>query len=258
MAISSIKAPYTLLCMDTSGAFCTVGIVSYTPRENSADDLYTPHDIRVLAETTTPMTRGHAEHIMPAIVNILKLTNTPVADLAGVAATVGPGTFTGIRIGLATAKGLCLPHKIPCIGVDNAHAMVGGASDMDACTVIGETKRTDYYVSRYENGAIVNHQSLCFDDVVSMINAPTSITSVPIMGDGVERFIQQWHGEYPNTPPPPVLAYTPPLGVVDIAISALNAPLPPAPLYVRPPDVQPPKSGLVAQHSLKPKMGKRG
>ena len=252
-----MKPTKTLLCMDTSGAFCTVGMVSYAP----LDGVYSANTIKVLAETVMPMARGHAEHIMPAIVNILKLTHHHVADLDGVAATVGPGTFTGIRIALSTAKGLCLPHKIPCIGVDNAHAIIGEAiaqqAHLDNCLVISDTKRADYYVSTYQNGRIVGHQSLCFEDVVPLLDTPMSIT-----GDGVDRFMAQWTEQmgqdiYPNTSPPIALPYTAPLSVTAIAVSALNNPLPPTPLYVRAPDVQPPKSGLVAQHSLKPKRGKK-
>ena len=255
-----MNAPKTLLCMDTSGQFCTVGVVSYSPidggNSEGARALYTPDSIKVMAETVMPMTRGHAEHIMPAIVNILKLTHRHVADLDGVVATVGPGTFTGIRIALSTAKGLCLPHKIPCIGVDNAHAVIGGAVaggiNVNSCMVIGETKRTDYYVSPYQNGVINGHQSLLFDDIIKLLDR-----DMPIIGDGVERFMAQWLDVYPDTPPPPVYPYAPPLSVTDIAISALNNPLPPAPIYGRAPDVQPPKSGLVAQHSLKPKRNKK-
>ena len=247
----------TLLCMDTSSDCCTVGLVSYSPSNNPSEGAYTAHDITVMAETATPLMRGHAEHIMPAIANILKLTNTDVASLDGVAATVGPGAFTGIRIALATAKGLCLPHNIPCIGVCNAHAVIMGAiteqKDRQNYTVIIESKRTDYYLSTYANGVITGHQSLCFADAVYSINPKT-----PITGDGVGRFIKHWQDEMPDTPPPPVLPYTEPLTVTDIAISAITAPLPPVPIYVRPPDVQPPKSGLVAQGSLKPKIGKKG
>ena len=247
---------HTLLCIDTSSDCCTVGLVSYTPLSRT----YTADDITVMAETVLPMGRGHAEHIMPAIVNILKLTNINVTDLHGVAATVGPGAFTGIRIGLATAKGLCLPHNIPCIGVCNAHAVIEAVTEqtnMDTCTVILGTKRTDYYISTYQGGKITGHQSLAFDDAVHVLP-----NNAPITGDGVARFIHQWQETLPHTPPhtplPPVLACPTPLTVVHMAISALNAPLPPAPIYVRPPDVQPPKSGLVAQHSLKPKIGKKG
>lgn len=263
MAISPIQdtkqGTNTLLCIDTSSPWCSVGIVSYRPSKYP----YTADDITIMAETTMPMQRGHAEHIMPAIVNVLKLTHTDVVDLSGVAATVGPGAFTGIRIALSTAKGLCLPHKIPCIGVCNAHAIaigaIGGAitestepMGSHTCTVILESKRTDYYVSTYEKGSITKHQSLCFEDAVKSI-APNT----PITGDGVNRFMAQWQDEMPHTPQPSVLPYTPPLSITHMAISALNAPLPPVPIYVRPPDVQPPKSGLVPQNSLKPKRAKK-
>ena len=236
-----------VLCIDTSAESCTVGLVSYT----SSKTPYTASDITVIADISTPMTRGHAEHIMPNIANILKLSDVTVSELSAVAVTIGPGAFTGIRIGLSTAKGLCLPDKIPCIGVCNAHA-VAQQVNVSNCTVLLETKRSDYYVSQFKNGKITSHQSLPFNDAVSIID------NAPITGDGSIRFIQQWHAEKPNTPAPVVLDSTQPLTITAIVLSALNAPQQPAPTYVRAPDVQPPKSGLVPQNSLQRKIGKKG
>jgi tRNA threonylcarbamoyladenosine biosynthesis protein TsaB len=54
---------------------------------------------------------------MPAIAELLRETNTPLEQLSGISVAVGPGSFTGIRIGIATAQGLALPHSLAIHGV---------------------------------------------------------------------------------------------------------------------------------------------
>lgn len=71
----------------------------------------------VLAEEAWHAGRNHTVELMPRIVRMLKTTNLEVADLTALAVSLGPGSFTGLRIGLAAAKGMALPHKLPLIGV---------------------------------------------------------------------------------------------------------------------------------------------
>lgn len=61
--------------------------------------------------------RNHTVELMPRLVRMLKLANLEPARLTALAVSLGPGSFTGLRIGLAVAKGLALPHKLPVIGV---------------------------------------------------------------------------------------------------------------------------------------------
>lgn len=61
--------------------------------------------------------RNHTIELMPRIVRMLKSANLAAADLTALAVSLGPGSFTGLRIGLAAAKGMALPHKLPLIGV---------------------------------------------------------------------------------------------------------------------------------------------
>ncbi len=71
----------------------------------------------VYAEEAWFSGRKHTVELMPRIERMLTLANTPVADLAALAVSLGPGSFTGLRIGLAAAKGMALPHKLPVVGV---------------------------------------------------------------------------------------------------------------------------------------------
>jgi tRNA threonylcarbamoyladenosine biosynthesis protein TsaB len=71
----------------------------------------------IFAEETWRADRNHTVELMPRIVRMLELAELKVAGLAALAVSLGPGSFTGLRIGLAAAKGLALPNKLPLIGV---------------------------------------------------------------------------------------------------------------------------------------------
>lgn len=71
----------------------------------------------VQAEEAWQADRNHTVELMPRIARMLKSANLKVADLSALAVSLGPGSFTALRIGLAAAKGMALPHKLPLIGV---------------------------------------------------------------------------------------------------------------------------------------------
>lgn len=71
----------------------------------------------IFAEETWFSGRNHTVELAPRIQRLLKLANLPVGSLTALAVSLGPGSFTGLRIGLAMAKGLALPHKLPVVGV---------------------------------------------------------------------------------------------------------------------------------------------
>lgn len=70
-----------------------------------------------LAEESWFSGRNHTVEVMPRLVRMLAQANLKVADLTALAVSLGPGSFTGVRIALSIAKGLALPHKLPVMGV---------------------------------------------------------------------------------------------------------------------------------------------
>jgi len=77
----------------------------------------------IYAEESWFTGRRHTTELMPRIVRMLQLANLKVANLNAIAISLGPGSFTGVRIGLAVAKGMALPHKLPLIGVPTLQIM---------------------------------------------------------------------------------------------------------------------------------------
>ena len=81
-----------------------------------------------LGRSVRDLGKGHAEHLMAVIDEALKAGGTDYAGLGAVAVSVGPGSFTGLRVGVSAARGLALALKIPAIGVTTLEALAAEAS----------------------------------------------------------------------------------------------------------------------------------
>jgi tRNA threonylcarbamoyladenosine biosynthesis protein TsaB len=86
-------------------------------------------DGRLEAATTWPAGHRHGETLLPTLTRFLGEQNLDRARLAGVIVGTGPGTFTGLRVGLATAKGIALSLGIPLVGIATSEALLAAAED---------------------------------------------------------------------------------------------------------------------------------
>lgn len=104
----------TLLAIDCSAALCAACI--YDTKTDTE-----------FGREVLDLGKGHAERLMAVIEDALEKSRKTYADLAAVAVSVGPGSFTGLRVGVATARGLSLALKIPAIGVTTLEALAAEA-----------------------------------------------------------------------------------------------------------------------------------
>lgn len=81
-----------------------------------------------LGRSVLDLGKGHAEHLMAVIAEALTAGETDYAGLGAIAVSVGPGSFTGLRVGVSTARGLALALKIPAIGVTTLEALAAEAA----------------------------------------------------------------------------------------------------------------------------------
>ncbi len=128
-----------VLAMDTACSACSVAVL----RQG-----------RTLAAERSAAARGHAETLTPMIVRTLAQSGLGFPEIAALAVTCGPGSFTGIRIALATARGLSLALDRPVLGVTTleavAHAALGESRGGSApCLVALDTRREDYYAQTF-------------------------------------------------------------------------------------------------------------
>lgn len=100
-----------VLAIDTALEACAAGVFDLEGRNP-------------LASESRPLGRGHAEALMPLVARVMDAAEVDFCDLDRIAVTVGPGSFTGLRVGIAAARGLALATGKPAVGVSTlaAHA----------------------------------------------------------------------------------------------------------------------------------------
>jgi len=108
-------------------------------------------DSGILAASYQNTGLTHSRTLMPMVEAMLKNADLAVADIDVIAAAVGPGSFTGIRIGVAAAKGLAFAADKPCAGVSTLEAMARGVAHMDALIVCAmDARRNQVYNTLFE------------------------------------------------------------------------------------------------------------
>jgi len=131
------------------------------------------------------------ETLLPAIELMLKNAGLTMDDMELIAVSAGPGSFTGVRIGVATAKGLAFGRDLPCAGVSSLKALASNLLDRDGYVCAAMDARRDqlyYAVFRIENGSL---SRLCDDtadsaDAAAELTKGLGIQSIICVGDGAE------------------------------------------------------------------------
>jgi len=124
-----------LLAVDTATESCSVAVMEQE----------TP-----LAEVTTANGRTHSKHLMRMIDTVIGMAGIRVDQLEGFAATVGPGSFTGLRIGISAVKGLAYALRKPVVGISSLDALAWQCNPTPflICAVI-DARKKEVYSCRY-------------------------------------------------------------------------------------------------------------
>ena len=147
-------------------------------------------DGKLLAQSTQVSALTHSRTLLPMAEDLLKNTGLSLAEIDAIAVAQGPGSFTGIRIGVSTVKGLCWGAEKPCIGVSTLEAMAwhGLAAGGLVCSVM-DARRAQVYnaLFRIEGG---RPRRLCPDRAISLEELSAQLRelgeSVFLVGDGAE------------------------------------------------------------------------
>lgn len=165
-----------VLAIDTSTPVITVGVVAVKrPHELVAEleatgqfanemkraDGFAAHSplalAPVLAERMRTDAFGHVEHLMPMVTEALAETGQTTQDLEAVVVGIGPGPFTGLRVGMATAAALGDALGIPVHGVPSHDAVARQAAYVGDFLVVTDARRKEVYVTAYSESGVAVH-----------------------------------------------------------------------------------------------------
>lgn len=227
-----------ILAIDTSMAACSVALLKAgqgTPIQNFE-----------------PMARGHAEDVFPMIEAVMAEADCDFNDLSKIAVTLGPGSFTGVRAGIATARGLALATHVPLAGVSSLAVMARGcvrrlaALQVEGAFAIAhDARRNEIYVQAFgaDGESLSEAQLLPSENALETL--PTGITL--IAGSGAAALISEGAKQDRR-----LVAVLPNLlpEAADLALIAVTMEpqdRPPAPIYLRPPDAKPQTGKILAR-----------
>lgn len=179
--------------------------------------------VSIAGQTRSRSMRGarrHAAEILPLVDDVLRAANTRLDQLAGIIVADGPGSFTGLRIGWAAAKGIIQQRHVPLVAIPSLLAAAHGAG-VETVAACYDALRGQVYGAVYQFG----------DDEVKPLVPPTvltvpelaaraRITPLLAVGDGAERYsedVRKWTGR-----PPVGLDALPPLAVSLLALFAYD------------------------------------
>jgi tRNA threonylcarbamoyladenosine biosynthesis protein TsaB len=193
-----------------------------------------------VASETLPMARGHAEALMPLIARVMHYAGMPFSALDRIAVTTGPGSFTGLRVGIAAARGIALAAGKPAVGLTTLAAFAAPyiAQDDNIPVVVAIDARHEHvYLQVFGPGG----RTLVAPRIASVRDAVRAAVSAParIVGTGAHLLAAAWP---PSEPAPlsfedrraPDIAW-----VARLAFAAQADGGKPKPFYLRAPDAQP-------------------
>lgn len=159
-----------ILGIDSSGKTASVALLS---------------DGIILAEYTTNLGLTHSQTLLPMVAEIFARTGLETEALDGIAVSAGPGSFTGLRIGAATAKGIAMAHRIPMVEVSTLEALAYNAAESGAVVrPIMDARRQQVYTAAYVEGRLMGaEEALGIEELIERINGGTD----PAMGTAADR-----------------------------------------------------------------------
>jgi tRNA threonylcarbamoyladenosine biosynthesis protein TsaB len=215
-----------ILAIDTALDACTAGILDTNVGQ-------------LIAQESQAMKRGHAEALMPLLARVMKQSGVPFVALDRIAVTTGPGSFTGLRVGLSAARGIGLAANKPVVGLTtlSAYAAPVVSRNAEHPVISAVDARHDQVYFQVVSG---NGSSLIRPKVAPIAEAlAASRFGAPhLVGNAAQIIADRW----PSQVPPPVKVDAQPapditwVAWLGAAVTPKSAP--PKPYYLRAPDAK--------------------
>lgn len=201
-----------------------------------------------VAHESEPMQRGHAEALMPMLARVLAFARLSFQELDRIAVTTGPGSFTGLRVGISAARGIALAAGKPAVGLSTLAAFAAPfiATDDTLPVVAAVDARHDHvYLQVFGPGG----RTLVTPRLVPIAEARrVAITGgARLVGTAANSLAANWP---PSERPPSAVSQrqAPDIDwVARLGAAAVDTGQPPKPLYLRAPDAQPQDAAQLAR-----------
>jgi len=194
----------------------------------------------ILASESIEMVRGHAEALMPLVARVMSESGLEFLELDRVAVTVGPGSFTGLRVGVSAARGIAVAAGKPAVGLTTLAAYAApyiATDDQTPLVVAIDARNNQVYMQLFGNGG----RTLIQPKIASVRDAAHAAVTGParVVGSGARLVLDAWPASHPrptivDSSRAPVIDWVAHLGAATAQAIAL-----PKPLYLRAPDAQP-------------------
>jgi tRNA threonylcarbamoyl adenosine modification protein YeaZ len=198
----------------------------------------------IVAAESRVMARGHAEALIPMIGRVMAASRSEFNELDRIAVTVGPGSFTGLRVGIAAARGIALAAGKPAIGLTTLSGYAAphiAADDTRSVAAVIDARHEHVYLQVFGPGG----RTVVAPRIAPLREAVLAALTARIVGSGADLIAATW----PRTEPPPALVDQRGAPEIDwiarLGAAAPDPHGPPKPLYLRPPDAQPQQARLL-------------
>lgn len=192
----------------------------------------------MLAARGEIMARGHAKALMPMIAAVMEEAGLSYDALGRIAVTIGPGSFTGVRVGVAAARGLALAARKPAIGITTLEAFAAGINAHAEFLIAHDARRGELYVQAFSAaGAPAGGPQVLPPDRAAGLWRPGMAihgTGAGLLADAVRAA-----GAAPVMAEAPLPPGPDPAAIARLAAKRPVPEDPPVPLYLRPPDARP-------------------
>jgi len=199
-----------------------------------------------LTSRSLPMMRGHAEALMPLIAAVMSAANTEFFDLDRIAVTVGPGSFTGLRVGVAAARGIALAAGKPAVGLTTLAALAAPFFDADetkALLAVIDARHDQVYMQLFGSGGrtlIAPRLAPVRDAIRAAMASPTRI-----VGNAAKLVESAWP-DNERRPLQVAAVRAPDIGwVARLGAATADVSAAVKPLYLRDADAQPQEAGIL-------------
>ena len=216
-----------VLAIDTALAACSAAVL-----DTESD--------QIVASESLPMVRGHAEALIPLIARVMSEAKIDFADLDRIAVTVGPGSFTGLRVGISAARGISLATAKPAVGLTTlaifAAPYIAQDDTLPVAAVI-DARHGHVYMQVFGRGG----RTLMAPRIATLHDAVRAASASPtrVVGSAASMLAAAW----PSSEPAPKLveeSAAPDIKwVARLGVTAIEGQGSPKPLYLRAPDAQP-------------------